>query len=48
MPGCLLIKFNNALVFPDSEPPVISIPYGYSGIYENYVLFYFHFHSHQS
>ena len=26
--GWLLIKFNNAFVFPDPEPPIINILYG--------------------
>ena len=26
--GRLFIKFNNAYVFPDSEPPIISVLYG--------------------
>ena len=26
--GWLFIKFNNAFVFPDPEPPIISILYG--------------------
>ena len=44
MPGCLVIKFNNAFVFPDPEPPVISIPYGCSGIYGHFkIMVYFIF-----
>ena len=30
---CLFIKFNNAFVLPDPEPPIIGIMYGWSGIY---------------
>ena len=29
----LCIKFNNTFVFPDPEPPIISILYGWSGIF---------------
>ena len=28
MSGLLFIRFNNAFVFPDPEPPIISIVYG--------------------
>ena len=35
--GWLFIKFNNAFVFPDPEPPIISILYG-SGIYGHFKL----------
>ena len=31
--GWLFIKFSNAFVFPDPEPPITNIPYGWSGIY---------------
>ena len=31
--GWLFIKFNNAFVFLDPEPPIINIFYGWSGIY---------------
>ena len=31
--GWLFIKFSNAFVFPDTEPPIIDIVYGYSVIY---------------
>ena len=30
----LFIKFNNVFVFPDPEPPIINILYGWSGIYD--------------
>ena len=30
--GRLFIKFNNAFVFPDPDPPIINILYGWSGI----------------
>ena len=30
--GCWLIRLNNEIVFPDSQPPVINILYGWSGI----------------
>ena len=33
MPGWFSIKFNNTFVFPDSEPPIINVLYGWSGIY---------------
>ena len=36
--GWLFIKFNNAFIFPDPEPPVISILYGQSGIYHHFKL----------
>ena len=32
MSGSLVIRFNNAFVFPEQEPPVINIRYGLSGI----------------
>ena len=35
----LFIKFNNAFVFPDPEPPIISILYGWSGIYGHFKLY---------
>ena len=31
--GWLFIKFNNAFVFPDPEPPIIGYLYGWSGMY---------------
>ena len=34
----LFIKFNNAFVFPDPEPPIINILYGWSEIYGHYML----------
>ena len=34
MSGRLLIKFKNAIVFPDPEPPIISILYGIYGHFE--------------
>ena len=27
------VKFSNAFVFPDPEPPIINTLYGWSGIY---------------
>ena len=38
--GWLLIKSNNAFVFPDLEPPIINILYGWSGIYGHFQLCY--------
>ena len=38
MSGWLSIKFNNAFVFPDPEPPIINILYGWSGIYDQFLL----------
>ena len=35
---CLLIKFNNAFVFPDPEPLIICILYEWSGIYGQFEL----------
>ena len=32
------IKFNNTLVFPDPEPPIINILYGWFGIYGQFLL----------
>ena len=32
------IKFNNKFVFPDPEPPVNNILYGFSGIYGQFLL----------
>ena len=32
--GCLFIKFNNAFVFPDPEPPIINILYGIYGYFK--------------
>ena len=50
MSGLFSIKFNNKLVFPDPEPPVINILYGWSGIYGQFVLclIYFHKYCYQS
>ena len=33
MSSLLFIKFNSVFVFPDPEPPIINILYGWSGIY---------------
>ena len=33
MSGSLFMKFNNAFVVLDAGPPIISILYGWSGIY---------------
>ena len=33
MSGWLFIRFSNAFLFPDPEPPIINILYGWSGIY---------------
>ena len=38
MSGWLINKFNNAFVFPDPEPPIINILYGWSGIYGHFKL----------
>ena len=40
MSGSLFIRFNNAFVFPELEPPIINIRYGRSGIsgHLDYVL----------
>ena len=38
MSGWFSIKFNNAFVFPDPEPPIINILYGWSGIYGQFLL----------
>ena len=32
-------KFNNEFVFPDPEPLIINILYGWSGIYGQFLLF---------
>ena len=37
--GWFSIKFNNTFVFPDPEPPIIQIPYGWSGIYGQFLMF---------
>ena len=37
MSGCFSIKFNK-FVFPDPEPPIINILYGWSGIYDQFLL----------
>ena len=34
--GWLHIKLNNAFVFPDPEPPINSILYGWSGRYSHF------------
>ena len=48
----LFIKFNNAFVFPDPERPIISILYGWSGMYGQsglcFVLFLFAYHQNLS
>ena len=36
--GSLFIKFINAFVFPDLEPPIINIPYRWFGIYGHFKL----------
>ena len=36
--GYLFTKFNNAFVFSDPEPSIISILYGWSGIYGQFEL----------
>ena len=38
MSGWLFIKFNSAFVFPDPEPPIINILYGWSEIYDHFEL----------
>ena len=38
MSGWFSIKFNNAFVFPDPQPPIINILYGWSGIYSQFLL----------
>ena len=38
MSGWFSIKFNNTYVFPDPEPPIINILYGWSGIYGQFLL----------
>ena len=38
MSGWFSIKFNNAFVFPDPQPPIINILYGWSGIYGQFLL----------
>ena len=30
--GSLYIRFSNAFVYPGPEPPIIDIPYGWSGV----------------
>ena len=45
----LFIKFNNAFVFSDSEPPIINILYDLEYMATlNYVLFCFHLYNHQN
>ena len=34
----LFVKFVNAFVFPDPQPPIINILYGWSGIYGYFKL----------
>ena len=36
--GWLFIKFSNAFVFPDPEPPINNIQYVWSGIYGHFKL----------
>ena len=38
MSGLFSIKFNDNFVFPDPEPPIINILYGWSGIYGQFLL----------
>ena len=38
MSGWFSIKFNNTFVFPDPEPPIINILYGWSRIYGQFLL----------
>ena len=38
MSGWFSIKFNNTFVFPDPEPPIINILYGWSGVYGQFLL----------
>ena len=38
MPGWFSIKFNNTIVFPGPEPPIINILYRWSGIYGQFLL----------
>ena len=38
MSGSISIKFNNKFVFPDPEPPIINILYGWSEIYGQFLL----------
>ena len=38
MSGWFSTKFNNVFVFPDPEPPIIDILYGWSGIYGQFLL----------
>ena len=38
MSGWFSIKFNNAFIFPDPEPPIINILYGWSGIYGQFLF----------
>ena len=38
MSGWFSIKFNNKFVFPDPEPPIINILYGWPGIYGQFLL----------
>ena len=38
MSDWLFIKLKNAFVFPDPEPPIINILYGWSGIYDHFGL----------
>ena len=41
--GCWLIRLNNKFVFPDQEPPISNILYGWSGICGKFRLCYFRF-----
>ena len=38
MSGYFSIKFNNTFVFPEPEPPIINILYGWSGIHGQFLL----------
>ena len=38
MSGWFSIKLNNKFVFPDPEPPIINILYGWSEIYGQFLL----------
>ena len=37
MSGWFSIKFNNTFVFPDIEPPISNILYGWSGVYGQFL-----------
>ena len=36
--SCSFIKLSNVFVFPDPEPPIINILFGWSGIYGHFKL----------